>query len=30
MTEFNGIPFQYNPAITYVNIDNQLAEGFYK
>lgn len=25
MTEFNGIPFQYNPAITNVNIDNQLA-----
>ena len=25
MTEFNGTPFQYNPAITNVNIDNQLA-----
>ena len=25
MTEFNGVPFQYNPAITNVNIDNQLA-----
>ena len=25
MTEFNGIPFQYNPAVTNVNIDNQLA-----
>ena len=25
MTEFNGTPFQYNPAVTNVNIDNQLA-----
>lgn len=25
MTEYNGTPFQYNPAITNVNIDNQLA-----
>lgn len=25
MVEFNGSPFQYNPAITNVNIDNQLA-----
>lgn len=25
MVEFNGAPFQYNPAITNVNIDNQLA-----
>lgn len=25
MIDFNGIPFQYNPAITNVNIDNQLA-----
>lgn len=25
MTEFTGMPFQYNPAITNVNIDNQLA-----
>lgn len=25
MTEFNGTPFQYNPAATNVNIDNQLA-----
>ena len=25
MTKFNGMPFQYNPAITNVNIDNQLA-----
>jgi len=25
MTEFNGMPFEYNPAITNVNIDNQLA-----
>ena len=24
-TDFNGTPFQYNPAITNVNIDNQLA-----
>ena len=23
--EFNGTPFQYNPAVTNVNIDNQLA-----
>lgn len=23
--EFNGMPFQYNPAVTNVNIDNQLA-----
>ena len=23
--EFNGSPFQYNPAVTNVNIDNQLA-----
>ena len=25
MTKFNGTPFQYNPAVTNVNIDNQLA-----
>lgn len=25
MIEFSGAPFQYNPAITNVNIDNQLA-----
>lgn len=25
MTEFSGAPFQYNPAITNVNIDGQLA-----
>ena len=25
MVEFNGVPFQYNPAITNINIDNQLA-----
>lgn len=25
MVEFNGTPFQYNPAVTNVNIDNQLA-----
>lgn len=25
MTEYNGTPFQYNPAVTNVNIDNQLA-----
>ena len=25
MVEFNGAPFQYNPAITNINIDNQLA-----
>ena len=25
MENFNGMPFQYNPAITNVNIDNQLA-----
>ena len=25
MIEYNGTPFQYNPAITNVNIDNQLA-----
>ena len=24
-TEFSGLPFQYNPAVTNVNIDNQLS-----
>lgn len=25
MIEYNGTPFQYNPAVTNINIDNQLA-----